>query len=391
MKPIIPSETFADLREPLRRFVRERLVPLEAQVAESDRLPDGVVAEMRDMGLFGITIPEEFGGLGLPLSEEIELVFELTWASLAFRSVIAMNLGVGSQGIVVDGTVAQKSEWLPRIASGEIITSFCLTEPDSGSDSASLRTSAVRDGDQYVLSGTKRFISNAPLAGLFIIMARTCAEKLPGNAHVTAFLVPAGTPGLTVGQKDRKMGQRGAATADVILDEVRVPASSILGGEPGRGFVTAMKVLDRGRIGVAAAAIGQARRLLHEGLTYAMERRQFGRAIGEFQLVQAMLADSKAELYAAESMIRDAARRFDAGERVSTEASCCKMFATEMVGRIADRTIQIFGGAGYMEDSGVERFYRDVRVLRIYEGTTQIQQLVIARNLIREAGYSNAS
>ncbi|MGO4838206.1 acyl-CoA dehydrogenase family protein, partial [Rhizobiaceae sp. 2RAB30] len=217
-------------------------------------------------------------------------------------------------------------------------------------------------------------------------MARTCAEKLPGNAHVTAFLVPSGTPGLTVGQKDRKMGQRGAATADVILDEVRIPASSILGGEPGRGFVTAMKVLDRGRIGVAAAAIGQARRLLHEGLTYAMERRQFGRAIGEFQLVQAMLADSKAELYAAESMIRDAARRFDAGERVSTEASCCKMFATEMVGRIADRTIQIFGGAGYMEDSGVERFYRDVRVLRIYEGTTQIQQLVIARSLIREAG-----
>ncbi|HWK65826.1 MAG TPA: acyl-CoA dehydrogenase family protein [Rhizobiaceae bacterium] len=385
----MPSESISELREPLRRFVRERLVPLEAQVAESDRLPDEVVAEMRDMGLFGITIPEEFGGLGLPLSEEIELVFELTWASLAFRSVIAMNLGVGSQGIVADGTLEQKTMWLPRIASGEIITSFCLTEPDSGSDSAALRTSAVLDGDEYVLSGTKRYISNAPLAGLFIVMARTSPEKLPGNRHVTAFLVPAGTPGLVVGKKDRKMGQRGAATADVILDEVRVPASSILGGEPGRGFVTAMKVLDRGRIGVAAAAIGQARRLLHEGLTYAMERRQFGRAIGEFQLVQAMLADSKAELYAAESMVRDAARRFDAGERISTEASCCKMFATEMVGRVADRTIQIFGGAGYMQDSGVERFYRDVRVLRIYEGTTQIQQLVIARNLLREAGQAN--
>lgn len=389
MKSIMPSESISELREPLRRFVRERLVPLEAQVAESDRLPDEVVAEMRDMGLFGITIPEEFGGLGLPLSEEIELVFELTWASLAFRSVIAMNLGVGSQGIVADGTLEQKTMWLPRIASGEIITSFCLTEPDSGSDSAALRTSAVLDGDEYVLSGTKRYISNAPLAGLFIVMARTSPEKLPGNRHVTAFLVPAGTPGLVVGKKDRKMGQRGAATADVILDEVRVPASSILGGEPGRGFVTAMKVLDRGRIGVAAAAIGQARRLLHEGLTYAMERRQFGRAIGEFQLVQAMLADSKAELYAAESMVRDAARRFDAGERISTEASCCKMFATEMVGRVADRTIQIFGGAGYMQDSGVERFYRDVRVLRIYEGTTQIQQLVIARNLLREAGQAN--
>ncbi|MBS7700170.1 MULTISPECIES: acyl-CoA dehydrogenase family protein [unclassified Chelatococcus] len=384
----MPSETHGELREPLRRFVRERLVPLEAQVAQDDRLPDEIVREMRDMGLFGLTIPEEFGGMGLPVAEEIELVFELTWASLAFRSIIAMNLGVGSQGIVADGTPEQKATWLPRIASGEVITSFCLTEPDSGSDSAALRTTALRDGDDYVISGTKRFISNAPLAGLFIVMARTSPEKLPGNRHVTTFLVPAATPGLSVGKKDRKMGQRGAATADVILDGVRVPASSILGGEVGRGFSTAMKVLDRGRIGVAAAAIGQARRLLHEALTYAIERKQFGRAIGEFQLVQAMLADSRAELYAAESMVRDAARRLDGGENVSLEASCCKMFATEMVGRVADRTIQIFGGAGYMEESGVERFYRDVRVLRIYEGTTQIQQLVIARNMLREAGHA---
>jgi acyl-CoA dehydrogenase len=385
----MPSESLSELRDPLRRFVRERLVPLEFQVAEDDRLPDDIVEQMRGMGLFGITIPEEFGGLGLPLSDEIELVFELTWASLAFRSIVAMNLGVGSQGIVVDGTTEQKAQWLPRIASGEIITSFCLTEPDSGSDSAALRTTAVRDGDDYVISGTKRFISNAPLAGLFIVMARTNPEKLPGNRHVTAFLVPAGLPGLSVGRKDEKMGQRGAATADVMLDHVRVPASSVLGGESGRGFVTAMKVLDRGRIGVAAAAVGQARRLLHEGLTYATQRQQFGRAIGEFQLVQAMLADSRAELYAAESMARDAARRFDAGEKVSTEASCCKLFATEMVGRVADRTIQIFGGAGYMQESGVERFYRDVRVLRIYEGTTQIQQLVIARNMLREAGHGD--
>lgn len=378
------SESVTALCDPLRRFVRERLVPLEFQVAEDDRLPNDILHEMRDMGLFGITIPEEFGGLGLTLSEEIELVFELTWASLAFRSILAMNIGVGSQGIVADGTPEQKARWLPGIASGEIITSFCLTEPDSGSDSAALTTTATRDGDDYVISGTKRFISNAPVASLFIVMARTSKEKLPGNRHVTAFLVPSETPGLSVGSKDRKMGQRGAATADVLLDQVRVPVSNIIGGEPGRGFVTAMKVLDRGRIGVASAAIGQARRLLHEGLTYATERKQFGRPIAEFQLIQAMLADSRAELYAAESMVRDAARRFDAGENVATEASCCKMFATEMVGRVADRTVQIFGGAGYMQDSGVERFYRDVRVLRIYEGTTQIQQLVIARNMLRE-------
>lgn len=384
----MPSETLAPLRETLRRFVRERLVPLEFDVAESDRLPDGLVGEMRSMGLFGLSIPEEYGGLGLSLSDEVELVFELTWASLAFRSIISMNIGVGSQGIVADGTAEQREAWLPKIASGEVITSFCLTEPDSGSDSAALRTSARPDGDHYVLDGTKRFISNAPLAGLFIVLARTSVERQPGNRHVTAFLVPARTPGLSVGPKDRKMGQRGAATADVMLDQVRVPASSILGGEVGNGFVTAMKVLDRGRIGIAAAAIGQARRLLHEALCYAVERKQFGRAIAEFQLVQAMLADSRTELYAAECMVRDAAARFDAGEKISTEASCCKMYATEMVGRVADRTIQIFGGSGYMHDSGVERFYRDVRVLRIYEGTTQIQQLVIARNMLREAGHA---
>lgn len=381
------SEAVATLRDALRRFVRERLVPLEFQVADENRLPDDIVLEMRDMGLFGLTIPEDYGGMGLTLSEEIELVFELTWASLAFRSIVAMNLGVGSQGIVVDGTVAQKEAWLPRIASGEIITSFCLTEPDSGSDSAALRTTAVKDGDEYVISGSKRYISNAPLAGLFVVMARTETAKLPGNRHITAFLVPADTPGLTVGKKDEKLGQQGAATADVYFDAVRVPADSILGGVPGNGFVTAMKVLDRGRIGVAAAAVGQARRILHEALTYATERNQFGKAIAEFQLVQAMLADSRTELYAAECMLRDAASRYDAGETVSTDASCCKMFATEMVGRVADRALQIFGGAGYMRQTGIERFYRDVRVLRIYEGTTQIQQLVIARNMLREAGF----
>lgn len=379
------SDAAISMRDHLRRYVRERLVPLEARVEEEDRVPDEVVAEMRGMGLFGISIPEQYGGLGLGLADEVELVFELTWASLAFRSVLAMNVGVGSQGIVVDGTEQQRQQWLPRIASGEVITAFCLTEPDSGSDSAALRTLAVREGDSYRISGTKRFISNAPLAGLFIVMARTDRERLPGNRHVTAFLVPADTPGLSVGARDRKLGQRGAATADVILDDVRVPAANILGGEEGRGFSTAMKVLDRGRIGVAAAAVGQGRRILHEALSYARERRQFGRPIAEFQLVQAMLADSRAELYAAECMVRDAAARFDAGERVSTEASCCKLYATEMVGRVADRAIQIFGGAGYMKDAGIERFYRDVRVLRIYEGTTQIQQLVIARNMLREA------
>ena len=378
-------ETLSQIRESVRRYVRERLVPLEAEVAENDRVPDEVFREFREMGLYGLTTPVEYGGLGLSASEEAEIMLEVTWASAAFRSGLGINLGLGSQSILNDGTPAQKNRWLPGIASGAVVTSFCLTEPDSGSDAAALRASAVRDGDSYVINGTKRYITNAPVAGVFIVMARTHKERLPKNAHVSAFLVPAGTPGVTVGAKDRKMGQAGAWSADVIFDNVRVPADSLLGGIEGRGFATAMKSLDRGRISVSTACVGQARRILYEATKYAVERQQFGHAIGEFQLIQAMLADSQADLYAAECMLRDVAARYDAGERVSLEASCCKMFASEMVGRIADRAVQIHGGAGYMRDSVVERFYRDVRVFRIYEGTTQIQQGIIGKELLKRA------
>jgi len=375
-------DIFESLKDSLRRYVRERLVPLENTVAEEDRIPDEVIAEMREMGLFGLSTPEKYGGLGLTSVEETQLMVELTWTAAAFRSIAGINLGLGSQAILTDGTQAQKDEWLSKIASGEVITSFCLTEPDSGSDAAALRTRAIGDGDTYILNGTKRYITNAPVAGLFLVMARTSAEALPRNAHVTAFLVPRGTPGITIGPKDRKMGQSGAWCADVNFQDVRVPASAIIGGVEGRGFATAMKSLDRGRINVAATCIGQGRRILFEAIRYAGERKQFGHRIGEFQLIQSMLADSQADLFAAECMLRETARRHDARERVSIEASCVKMFASEMVGRIADRAVQIHGGSGYMRDSVVERFYRDVRVFRIFEGTTQIQQTIIGKALL---------
>jgi acyl-CoA dehydrogenase len=376
-------ETLDMLRDTVRRYTREKLVPLEAQVAETDEVPPSVLADFREMGLYGMTIPEEYGGLGVSISDEIELVIELTWASVAFRSAIGMNLGVGSQTLIIDGTEDQRREWLPQLAAGKV-AAFALTEPDSGSDSAALTTRAVRDGDHYVLNGTKRFITNAPAANLVTVMARTNRERLPKNAHVTAFLVPVDTPGVRIGPKYKKMGQAGALLADVILEDVRIPAKNILGGVEGKGFATAMKVLDRGRLHVAAVSIGQARRILHEALTYSRERTQFGQPIGDFQLIQAMLADSRADLYAAECMLRDAARRYDAGERITLEASCCKMFASEMVGRIADRAVQIHGGAGYIDFTPVERFYRDVRIFRIYEGTTQIQQTLIAKGMVRE-------
>lgn len=376
------------LLDNVARFVRERLVPNEERVAETDEIPADIVDDMKAMGLFGLTIPEAYGGLDLTMEEEVRVMFELGKTSPAFRSIIGTTVGIGSQGIVIDGTAEQKAKWLPKLASGEVIASFALTEPGSGSDAASLKTRAVRvqddSGDHYVVNGTKRFITNAPQAGIFTLMARTNPDE-PRAGGITAFIVDAKTPGISFGKRDRKMGQKGAHTCDVIFEDVRVPAGNIIGLKEGVGFKTAMKVLDKGRIHIAAICVGVAQRMLDDALRYAMEREQFGQPIAEFQLVQAMLADSQAELYAARCMVLDAARQRDDGHNVSTEAACAKLFASEMCGRVADRAVQIFGGAGYMADYGIERFYRDVRLFRIYEGTSQIQQIVIARNMIRDA------
>jgi acyl-CoA dehydrogenase len=287
----------------------------------------------------------------------------------------------------MDGTEAQKARYLPKLASGELIGSFALTEPDAGSDAGSLTTSARADGDAYVLNGTKRYITNAPAAGLFTVFART-DPSTSGSLGVSAFLVEAPRPGLHLGKPNKKMGQQGAHVCDVVFDDCRVPADAVLGGASmlHKGFTTAMKTLDRGRLHISALAVGCAERLIHESLEYACARKQFGARIADFQLIQAMLADSRTETYAARCMVLDAARRRDAGEPVTTYASCAKLYSSEMVGRVADRAVQIFGGAGYMEEYGIERFYRDVRLFRIYEGTSQIQQTLIARNMIRDAG-----
>ncbi|GJH10291.1 acyl-CoA dehydrogenase family protein [Caballeronia novacaledonica] len=378
------TETMNVLRDNIARFVRERLIPNEERVAESDEIPQDIVRDMKEMGLFGLTIPEAYGGLQLTMEEEVIAMFELGRASPAFRSLIGTTVGIGSQGILLDGTEEQKALYLPRLATGEIIASFALTEPEAGSDAASLRTTAIRDGDHYVVNGTKRYITNAPQAGIFTLMARTDPED-KSSGGISAFIVEAGTPGIGFGKRDKKMGQRGAHTCDVIFENCRVPAANLIGGVEGKGFKTAMKVLDKGRIHIAAICVAVAQRMLDDTVQYAIERKQFGQAIGEFQLVQAMLADSRAELYAARCMVLDAARRRDDGLNVSTEASCAKLFASEMCGRVADRAVQIHGGAGYMSEYGIERFYRDVRLFRIFEGTTQVQQLVIARNMLREA------
>ena len=377
----LDPETRNSLIETVRRFVREKCMPIESKVGEDDRVPDSVVAEMRELGLFGLSIPQEYGGLGLTMEEEVLVCFELGQTSPAFRSVIGTNVGIGSQGVVMFGTDEQKREWLPKLASGEVVASFALTEPGAGSDAASVRTAAIKDGDHYVVNGTKRFITNANRAGMFTLLARSDPSK-KGATGISAFIVPAKTPGITIGKPEKKMGQQGAHICDVIFENARVPESLRL-GKDGEGFKVAMQVLDRGRLHISAVCVGVAERLIRECVSYAREREQFGSRIGDFQLIQAMLADSKAEAYAARCMVLDAARKRDEGENVTMEAACTKYFASEMVGRVADRAVQIFGGAGYVADYGIERFYRDVRIFRIYEGTSQIQQLVIARNLLR--------
>ena len=376
------QQTLTLLLETIAQFVRDRLVPNERWVEDNDRIPDELVREMKVLGLFGLSIPEEYGGLGLTMEEEVLVALEVGRTSPAFRTLFGTNNGIGAQGIVLDGTEKQKRLYLPKLASGEIIASFALTEPDSGSDAASVRTSAARDGEHYVLNGTKRFITNAPEAGIFTVMART-DHSVKGAAGISAFIVEARTPGLTIGATDKKMGQKGAHTADVVFADCRVPAENLIGGKEGVGFYTAMKVLDKGRLHIAAVCVGVAERMLDDALRYALGRYQFGKPIADFQLIQAMLADSKAESYAARCMVLDAARRRDDGADITTEAACAKLFSSEMCGRVADRALQIHGGAGYMSDYSIERFYRDVRLFRIYEGTTQIQQLVIARNMIR--------
>jgi len=382
----VDATVFAAVLGETRRFVRDRVVPAEAGIEEKDEIPEDIRQAARELGLFGFALPEEHGGLGLSMTEEVQLVFELGYTTPALRSMFGTNNGIAGHVLVVGGTPEQQSQWLPRITSGEVIASFALTEPEAGSDPAALTTRADREGTDWVLNGVKRYITNAPLADLFMVFART-SQDAPAGRGISAFLIPRGTSGLTVGPKDHKMGQAGAWTADVLLDDVRVPGSALVGGATGegRGLRIAMGCLAHGRVHIAALCVGLAERLVDESVSYARERRQSGRPIGSFQLIQGLIADSMTDYYAGRAAVLDAARRFDSGQDTTVGPSCAKYFASEMVHRVADRAVQTHGGAGYMRGVPVERFYRDARLFRIYEGTSQIQQVIIARALLGDA------
>ncbi len=370
----------------VRRFVRDEVVPAESEIEAGDVIPDRLRVAAADMGLFGFAIPEIYGGLGLSMSDEARLVFELGYTTPAFRSMFGTNNGIAGHVLLEGATEEQKKAYLPKIASGEWVASFALTEEGAGSDPAGLATTARRDGDEWVINGAKRYITNAPNADVFMVFARS-EEGSTGGRGISTFMVERNTPGLSVAPKDAKMGQAGAWTADVYFDNLRVPADTLIGGEQGegRGYVTAMRCLAHGRIHIAALCVGLSQRLVDESVSYASTRVQGGKVIGEHQLIQGLLADSVTDLYAARALVKEVAAAFDDGSDQRIGPSCAKYFASEAVGRIADRAVQIHGGSGYMRGVPVERFYRDARLFRIYEGTSQIQQLVIARGVLKDA------
>ncbi len=383
------SQSFSEFLTSLRRFVREELIPHEALVAKQDEVPENLVQKMAKQNMFGYSIPEQYGGLGMTTEELVLAAMELSQCSVAFRARVGTNTGIGSEAVVADGTEEQKQRYLPKLATGELTGCFALTEPDAGSDATALSTSARRDGDYFVLNGTKCFITNAPIAGLFTVLARTDPTE-PRAKGISAFLIERDTPGLSVGKAYDKMGQEGSPVSEVYFDDCRVPRSSLIGGQEGQGFSTAMKVLNKQRIHLAALCIGPAIRMLDDAIEFVAHRKQFNQPLMNFQLIQAMIADCKTDIEAAKALILQTARQRDAGEDVTMNASICKYFASEMCGRVADRCVQMFGGYGYILEQSVARFYRDVRLFRLYEGTSQIHQLNIARLTLNAAGHTLA-
>lgn len=377
------TDEFDAVLDMVRTFIRKEVVPAEEEIERTDEIPQALRSKAAQMGLFGFALPVAYGGFGFSMTEEVRLAMELGYTTPAFRSMFGTNNGIAGQVLVNVGTDEQKKNYLPQLASGELTASFALTESEAGSDPSGLATRATRTNDGYVLTGQKRFITNADRAGVFMVFARTGADS-HGTQGISVFAVDANRDGVTIGPSDQKMGQRGAHTAEVFFDDVSLPQEALIGGVEGVGFSVAMRSLTRGRLHLAALSVGAAERLIEESVRHAANTRQGGRPIAEFQQVQAMLADSHAETYASRAMVLQAANEYDNGTDQRMAPSAAKLFCTEMVGRVADRAVQIHGGLGYMRTVAVERFYRDVRLFRIYEGTSEVQKGIIARHLLTE-------
>ncbi|MBU8827477.1 acyl-CoA dehydrogenase family protein [Mycolicibacterium goodii] len=382
--PDVPDDVFTDVLKQIHHFVRDRVVPRETEIMNTDAIPADLRAQAAEMGLFGYAIPQEWGGLGLDLVQDVEVAMELGYTSLSLRSMFGTNNGIAGQVLVGFGTDDQKARWLPHIASGDVVASFALTEPGAGSNPAGLKTTAKPSGQDWVIDGRKQFITNATEAGLFVVFARTAAAS-SDSTGIAVFLVPADTPGIEVGPKDSKMGQEGSRTADVAFNAVQVRPEALVGGDGDLGYRAAMTALARGRIHMAGLAVGCAQRALDESVNYAATATQGGIPIGDFQLVQAMIADQQTGVMAGRALAREAARLYVTGADRRIAPSAAKLFCTEMAGKTADLAVQVHGGSGYMREVPVERIYRDVRLMRLYEGTSEIQRLIVGGGLVRQA------
>jgi acyl-CoA dehydrogenase len=377
----IPPDLQA-LANEVRAYVDERLEPIAPQVEDEDRIPSEVLAEMASRGYFGIPFPAAYGGRGAGELGYCLALEQLGRVNAAYSNIIGSSCGLCGMTLWLSASEEQKQKYLVPIARGQTIGGFCLTEPLAGSDAASLRTTAERDGERYLLNGTKVYTTNGPIADVLIVMATVDREL--GAKGVTAFIVETKSPGFSVVRPDRKMGLRGSVTGMLKFEDCAVPAANVIMGE-GRGFAAALRTLDIGRVSLAAGAVGAAQRALEMGVAYARQRVQFGHPLAVNQAIQWPLADSATEIHLARLAVIHAAWKVDRGENVTREAAMVKLFASETAGRVVDRVLQIHGGLGYMKESAIERMYRDARILRIYEGTNEVQHMVISADLFKQA------
>lgn len=376
------TQEIEQMKKMVKSFVENEVEPYAQQIEDEDKIPDHLVEQAKDLGLFGISIPEEYGGIGLNAVGKAVVLEQLGHTHNGFVSLISAHTGIGSTGLVKLASEPLKQKYLPDMAGGKKIAAFALSEPGAGSDATNLATRAEKRGNQWILNGTKHFITNAPVADVFTVFALTDKEK-GAKGGITAFLVEKDFPGFMVGKKDKKMGLRGSHTAQLIFEDCVVPEENVI-GEVGMGYMSALKILSEGRVGLAARAVGSCDKLIALSATYAKERIQFGKPIADNQAIQWMLADMATETEAARTLTYMAASMIDEGKKVIKEASMAKLFASDVFNRVADKAVQIHGGMGYVSDYPVERFYRDARITKIYEGTNEIQRLIIARRVLEE-------
>ncbi|MFQ6059149.1 MAG: acyl-CoA dehydrogenase family protein [Anaerolineae bacterium] len=372
------------LQRMVREFAQQEIAPLAQQIEEEARIPEELVQKIAQVGLFGIPFPQKYGGAGAGEIGYCLMMEEIGKVSTSVGALIGAHIGIGAMAIYLDGTEEQKQKYLVPLARGEKIAAFALTEAGAGSDAASIKTRAIRDGDYFVLNGSKIWVTNGPIADVVTVFAVT-DPALGARGGVTAFIVEKDFPGFSIGTIDRKMGIEGSATGEIVFTDCRVPVENVL-GQFGAGFLTAMRALDIGRLGLGAASLGGAQAALDFSLRFAATREQFGGPIAHKQAIQFMIADMVTEIEALRSLVYRTAWMVDTGQPFTQLASACKLFGSEVASRCVDRAVQIHGGLGYMRDYPVERMYRDARIGEIFEGTNEIQRIVIAANAFRELG-----